>query len=121
MTTDLPECSHRSAETTLHNGRDRFTCTHPQVCRPNPSELVVEQQCRECAYVGFEAAAAKYQPSNAEQPTIDEYEARAAICRTCEVRVDNFCPQSGGSCSLAQKLGKPDFTCPAGKFEAINR
>jgi hypothetical protein len=117
----LAPCTHRSATTTRHNGRDRFTCTHPMVARPSPSELVVAEQCRECPFVGFEEAIARYAPANREQPTPAEYATRAAACSPCGHRTDNYCQSSGGSCSLALKLTKPDFACPQGFFGAIKR
>ena len=119
--TPLPPCPHRSLTTTPHNGRERFTCTHPMVCRPNPSELVVAEQCSECPYVGFDAAIARYEPANREQPTPAEHAVRVAFCTPCGNREDNYCRPGGGSCSLAQKLTKPDFVCPAGHFGAIAR
>lgn len=119
----LPPCRYRALPAVHHNGRDRYPCSHPLVARPNPTELVVAQQCLECSYVGFEMSTAptRYHVTTISQPTIDEFAARVAICKACEVRQDNYCPPSGGSCSLAQKLGKGGFGCPMGKFGVIER
>lgn len=119
----LHPCRHRSADTVHHNGRDRYTCTHPLVCRPNPSELVVAQQCQECPYVGFDATRARtlYMQLAHEAPTAEEHSTRVTACDTCEVRQDNHCPPAGGSCSLLQKLTKAAFACPIGKFGEIKR
>lgn len=117
---DLPVCGHRTSATDS-SGRNQYTCDHPQVARPHASAVVSEQFCRECGLVEFGPAAVAYQPSCPEQPTLIEYYSRAMTCMSCRSRDGNHCVLSGGSCSLAQKLARPDFACPLGNFGTIKR
>lgn len=126
MPTDLPPCRFRrepSAELTSVLPAGRHACLHPLVRGPNEFAVINDQFCRECAYVIWDAERMVdgYQQNVDLQPSEDEFADRVETCDACEVRIQNYCPKAGGSCTLARKLVKGSFRCPIGKFGEIER